>query len=307
MAQDYLELIAKLLAQAEGAGTAEEKAVFTAKAQQLATSNSIDLARARYVNVKKQTTTPEQRSIVIGVPGTEGLRTLVSLYSGVAAANDLKCLYAHNSTRVYAHGFPEDIDVSQAMYASLLTQMTDLVQQYKDEGSWRELEVYTEVWRNGFRDGAYRKINWRTARLEFQNGFASRIAHRLYDAKRDAEMQRLAEERERATQKMYDPRYIAGVSREDDFMSDAEWFEKMGPVREAGDTTNPGTALVLAQKHEQVDKFYQSKLPKRVGTYGGGNSNVRASAARRAGVAAANRANIGSRTAFSGQRKGIGR
>lgn len=281
---DYLELIAKLLAQAEGAGTEAEKMIFTAKAQQLATVNGIDVARARYLNTSKQKTTPEQQSIIIGVPGTEGLKTLVNLYLGIAHANDLRCLIAHNSTRVYAIGFAEDISVSKAIYASLVTQMTGLVEEYKNDGAWREEKVWTEVWKRGLGSdgGAWRNISWRTARLEFQMGFGDRIAGRLFEAKRQAEKQRIAEE----------------VEAEAEYASD----DPPAAQRDVG----PSTALVLASKREQIKQYYDNEVTKGRGHYSSrSGSNVTSRGAQRAGYAAANRAKLGASTPLGGARKGI--
>lgn len=278
-----LELVAKLLAQAEGAGTEEERAVFTEKAQKVAASYSIDIAKARYVNIKKERTTPQQRDIVIGVPGTEGLKTLVNLYLGIARANDLRCLIANNATRVYAIGFPEDIDVSEALYASLVTQMTSLVEEYKQEGSWKSEEVWTEVWKNGYSDGGqYRKINWRTARLNFQNGFAARIGSRLLDARAQEQRRRIEEER------------AAAAEAVDDVL-----------IEDAAATEAPGTALVLADKKRQVREFYDSVPKGRGGWSGGVGTHARGS--HSAGASAANRASLGGGSAIGGTRGAIGR
>ena len=55
--------------------------------------------------------------------GTKGLRTYVQLFAVIAAANDVRCDVASNSTFVYAYGFAEDIDATHALYASLVVQM----------------------------------------------------------------------------------------------------------------------------------------------------------------------------------------
>jgi hypothetical protein len=275
---DTLELIAKLLAKAEGATTEAEAATYNEKAQQIATSYSLDIAKARHVNRNKQATKPEQRSIVIGVRGTEGLKTLINLYLGIAAANDLRCLIGSN--RVYAIGFPEDIDITGALYASLVTQMTGFVEDYRLEGTWKSEEVFTEVWKNGYSDGGqYRKINWRTARLNFQNGFAGRIASRLLEARAEEQRRRIAEE------------------------DRAQILDDGVAADEAPPSDEPGTELVLADKREQVREFYDS-VPKGRGGWNGGAS-THAGGSSRAGASAANRARLGSGTPLGGARKGI--
>lgn len=126
-ASSITEKIAKLLAQAEGAGTEAEAQTFMDKAQQLATLHSIDLAKARHITVAKQRTAPVTRTITIGVRGTKGLNTLVQLIIGIARANDVILNVAHNSTAVFAYGFAEDIDITEALFASLSVQMAHAV------------------------------------------------------------------------------------------------------------------------------------------------------------------------------------
>lgn len=308
MAEDYLVLIANLLAQADGTDNEHEKTAFAAAAQRIATANSVDIAAARYLNRKKgQPSTPLQKGVTIGVSGTEGLKTLVNLYLNIARANDIRCLIAHNSTYVTAIGFPEDIDASKALYASLLTQMTDLVTQYRTEGNWKGEKVWTEVWKNGYSDGgAYRNINWRTARLNFQQGFGNRIGSRLQEARREALAERAAQEAEDAKKKIFDPRYVAGVNPVDDAMTDEEWFDTYGPVPEAGDTTAPGTALILASKAEQLKEYYDTKVMKGRGVWNGGVS-VHSRGASNAGRSAADRASLSGGRPLSGQRGSIER
>jgi hypothetical protein len=276
MSNNTLELVAKLLAQAEGAGTEHEADAFNEAAQRIAASNSIDVAMARHYNQSKQSTKPIQRSIIIGVPGTEGLKTLVHLYLGIAAANDIECLIAHNSTRVYAIGFEEDIDVSEALYASLVTQMTTFVTAFKKEGSWRDEQVWADGWystrRHIFIPGRVKPINWRAARLNFQTGYANRIAARLFEVHLETRRQRITEEKAR--------------------------------IAEQNDTTAPGTELVLASKRLAVHEMYE-KEPKTRRSWNGSLNGQRSSAARQAGAAAADRASFGAQTPLAGQRKGI--
>jgi hypothetical protein len=119
-----LARIAALLRQAEGTDNAHEAEAFMAAAQRLATATSIDLAVARsHAATRTTAQDPVQRTITIGNAGAKGLRTYVQLFAVIAAANDVKVDVASNSTFVYAYGFPEDIDASHALYASLVMQM----------------------------------------------------------------------------------------------------------------------------------------------------------------------------------------
>ncbi|HEX2616635.1 MAG TPA: DUF2786 domain-containing protein [Flavobacteriales bacterium] len=190
---DMLERIAKLLNQAENAGTAAEADVFMAKAQELATIHSIDLARARHATVAKERTIPVQRTIHIGERGSRGLRTLVDLYLGIASANDITCTIAHNATKVYAVGFAEDIDISEALFASLQVQMAKFAEEFKRAATWKDEKVYVEGgyrgsgWDREWVPGQYKPQTWLTARLNFQSAYAYRIQSRLLDAKRAEE------------------------------------------------------------------------------------------------------------------------
>ncbi|CFE81567.1 Protein of uncharacterised function (DUF2786) [Mycobacterium tuberculosis] len=104
-----LARIAALLRQAEGTDNPHEADAFMSTAQRLATAASIDLAVARsHAGNRSPAQAPTQRTITIGAAGTRGLRTYVQLFVLIAAANDVRCDVASNSTFVYAYGFAED-------------------------------------------------------------------------------------------------------------------------------------------------------------------------------------------------------
>ncbi|WP_067968919.1 DUF2786 domain-containing protein [Mycolicibacter icosiumassiliensis] len=171
-----LARIAALLRQAEGTDNAHEADAFMAAAQRLATATSIDLAVARaHSATRTAATAPVQRTITIGEPGARGLRTYVQLFVGIAAANDVRCDVATNSTYVYAYGFAEDIDATHALYASLVVQMV------------RASDAYIAT-------GEHRPTPTITARLNFHLAFGARVGQRLSEARdetrRDAEQDR---------------------------------------------------------------------------------------------------------------------
>ena len=164
----FLARIAALLRQAEGTDNPHEADAFMSAAQRLATATSIDLAVARsHSEERTKAQMPVQRTITIGSAGARGLRTYVQLFTVIAHANDVKCDVASNSTFVYAYGFPEDIDSSHALYASLVTQMVKASQTY-------------------ISSGAHRPTPTITARLNFQLAFGARIGQRLAQAREDA-------------------------------------------------------------------------------------------------------------------------
>lgn len=163
-----LARIAALLRQAEGTDNAHEAEAFMAAAQRLATATSIDLALARAHSAQRSAAqSPIQRTITVGEAGTKGLRTYVQLFVGIAAANDVRCDVASNSTFVYAYGFAEDIDASHALYASLVVQMV------------RASDTYIG-------SGAHRPTPTITARLNFQLAFGARVGLRLAEARDQA-------------------------------------------------------------------------------------------------------------------------
>ncbi|MGV0798022.1 DUF2786 domain-containing protein, partial [Mycolicibacterium elephantis] len=163
-----LARIAALLRQAEGTDNPHEADAFMAAAQRLATATSIDLAVARaHSEQRTKAQMPVQRTITIGNAGTRGLRTFVQLFTVIAHANDVKCDVASNSTFVHAYGFPEDIDTSHALYASLVMQMVKASQAY-------------------IASGAHRPTPTITARINFQLAFGARIGQRLAQAREEA-------------------------------------------------------------------------------------------------------------------------
>ncbi|KAA8967499.1 DUF2786 domain-containing protein [Mycobacterium sp.] len=163
-----LARIAALLRQAESTDYAHEAEAFMAAAQRLATTASIDLAVARaHASTRTPNQAPVQRTITIGAAGSKGLRTYVQLFVVIAAANDVRCDVASNSTFVYAYGFAEDIDASHALYASLVVQMV------------RASDAYIA-------SGAHKPTPTITARLNFQLAFGARIGQRLAEAREQA-------------------------------------------------------------------------------------------------------------------------
>ena len=174
-----LARIAALLRQAEGTDNTHEAEAFMAAAQRLATATSIDLAVARSHSTDRSAAQlPAQRTITIGDAGSRGLRTYVQLFAVIAAANDVRCDVASNSTFVYAYGFAEDIDATHALYASLVVQMV------------RACDAYLAT-------GAHRPTPTITARLNFQLAFGTRIGQRLSQA-RDEAKRDVAKDRARA-------------------------------------------------------------------------------------------------------------
>ncbi len=330
-----LDRIAKLLNQAENAGTSAEAETFMAKAQELATVHSIDLARARHATKAKERTTPIQRDVTIGIQGSRGLRTLVDLYLGIASANDITCTIAGNATRVYAVGFAEDLDIAEALFASLQVQQAKALDAFKASGEWRNDLAYVEGrWtRDDWIPGQYKPVTWLTARLNFQDAFASRIRTRLIQTKITEEVRQRRLDEERAKRPHLtdegDPTpefaqwlenyhgVILDALDDDDVFAlefsetlrdlDSEWTQEIVAEYTAAvdGSANAGSALVLVEKREAVAEAAAPMLRRARGSYTGGTTGARATGARGAGAAAADRARLGSSTAISGTKGAI--
>lgn len=163
-----LSRISALLRKAEHTDNVHEAEAYLAAAQRLATTTSIDLAVARSHSADRtKAQLPTQRTITIGAAGTRGLRTYVQLFVVIAAANDVKCDVASNSTFVYSYGFAEDIDATHALYAGLVVQMV------------KASDAYLVT-------GAHRPTPTITARLNFQLAFGARVGQRLSEAREQA-------------------------------------------------------------------------------------------------------------------------
>lgn len=333
-----IERIAKLLNQAENAGTEAEAAVFMSKAQTLATTYSVDLAKARHITKDKQKTVPQQRQVHIGQRGSRGLRTLVDLYLGIAAANDVQCTIAHNATYVNAVGFAEDLDIAEALYASLLTQQAKSADDFKRNGDWQDEKIWVDGRYKGWEwiPGEYKPQTWLTARLNFQDAFASRIRSRLSEAKY-AEERRIRDEEAEAAKRphldaegqptlffnqwLIDNHGIDLGDLDDESGTvielsellrdtDDEWTQEIlaqfTAAVEAQDSV-PGAALVLVEKRKAVDEAAAPMLKRARGSYRGGTSGASSSSGRAAGRAAGDRARIGGGTAIGGTKGAIGR
>jgi len=277
MADKILDRLAKILNQAENASTEAERDTFMSFAQKISTDNAIDLALARQHTAKKEEREqPEVRNIKVGPRGAKGNAKKVSLLLAIGQSNDLRFNIFHDSSGVVAFGFPSDIDVVEALYASLVTQMVTTGDAFIASGAYKaetvgryvNVKVGTEYdyWRGrdvNVYDRQYVKkaVDGRVARSSFYDGFTSEITNRLRAARKEA---------------------IAAYDETHSVDLDVA-------VAPSGFDSAPGAALVLVQKEVEVRDFYKERSTARgswKGSSGSGHSTSGSSAGRSAGASA---------------------
>jgi len=277
---DQLAKISKLLRKAETTNNEAEAEAFLQAAQRLSTLYSIDLAKARaHTAEKERRQTPIQRVITIGDAGKKGLGTYADLFMKIGEANNVKFNVAGNSTAVFAFGFAEDIDLTEAIYASVLSQMVRESDayirkaEYKNETVWRVGTHHTS-W-GTYRDWGEFPVSGRTARINFQEAFARRVYQRLLEAKQAAETEAIDADALEAEQAFLDGQEASGCT---------------------------SAALAIRATEVEVKEFYKATSTAR-GTWRGSQAGSRSRGAASAGDAAGRRANLGSRAAIgTGQR-----
>lgn len=159
-----LEKVGKILRHAEGAATEAERDAFLTKAQELATTHSIELAVARAAHEADEASpTPTFEPLRLGHRGQQSNVRYIELMLAIARANDLRCTIRSDNTGVTLYGFQGDIDVAKTLYVSLVVQMV------------ADADAY-------IRSGAHRPVHGRTARAAFYSGWTERIEHRLQRA-----------------------------------------------------------------------------------------------------------------------------
>lgn len=213
--------IQALLRKAERTENPHEAEAYLAKAQQLATQSSIDLAKARAQSGDQSTVTPEMRTLTLGRPRQRGLQTLIALASSIAGPNDVLLDIASDDSKIYAFGFTQDLDVFTAMYTRLSIHMATECRRFLDSGIYKREKTRGRRRIATTGDPLHDYIDVVvpmpaiTARLDFQRAYAHRVGARLRQARRDAEQHAV----------------------------------------QADAAGQPGTALVLADKRKEVDVY----------------------------------------------------
>lgn len=196
--EGMLAKVGKLLRHAEGASTQAEREVFFAKAQELATLHSIELAAARAAQQGSESKqAPTFEAVRLGHRGQASLNRYVQLMLAIAWANDLRCTIRSDNTGVTLYGFQEDIEATKTLYVSLVVQMV------------ADADAY-------IRSGAHRPVHGRTARAAFYQGWTRRIGERLQHAQRTAQREAGAysESTDQATGEVHGSKSVALVAKD---------------------------------------------------------------------------------------------
>lgn len=180
--EDVAAKVRKLLAQAEDpAATACEAQSFSAKAQQLMSKYSIDLAMVTDIAHADQLV---GRGWAVGNPYA---RHKVSLINAVARANDCRTVFhdlPDGRKRIDVVGYPDDVEWVQALSRSLEIQLAGAL-----AGALR---------------GRPPNVHGRTFSVAFIQGFIVEVASRLQNARREAAAaaQRSCDEQRRSASRL---------------------------------------------------------------------------------------------------------
>ena len=249
-----VERISALLAKAESTDSEHEREALMAKAQQLAARHSIDLALAAAREGRTDQQPVVERIVFDGDHRNRNLKKhLVLLMSAVARANDVRMDVLNRADGVVLYGYPSDVRMAQAIWASLALQMASASAAWMRTGAWRR---QTMVRHDRWGHEAV-PMDARVARRSFYEGFVHRIGERLREARESVER-------------------------------DAVRDDAVRP----GAGAAAGTALVLAGKRSRIADFYAEQSRAR-GTWRPTGSGALAPEASRAGRDAASRARLG--------------
>ena len=180
--------IGRLLRQAERTSNAAERDAFFGKAQALATRHQIALAVARAsATEEERREEPAYETVQIGERGRRSLARYVRLILEIARANDLRAAIYSDNTRVTLYGFPSDIVIVKALYATLVTQMVADGDEHLRSGA-HKVDRH-QVWEPSRRRWVERPVHGSTARTAFYEAWTTHIADRLTEARSRARQQ----------------------------------------------------------------------------------------------------------------------
>ena len=175
---DITRRISALLDKADRTDNPFEAEAYVMKAQALATMASIDIAAARVRAPERNE--PITRTVVIGEKGKRANQHLIALFVVVAHANSAHVDVAADSTYVLGYGMPGDLDMVEALYATISVQMVSSAAGYIAAGAWRQ-ETYLVRGSRRTR----KPFTAQTARAAFYRAYVDRIGERLQEARRE--------------------------------------------------------------------------------------------------------------------------
>lgn len=186
--------IGKLLAKAENTTSVAEAAALFAKAQQLASEHSIDMAVARFQHSEGMVPDVlEDRTLILGAARSLGLQQKLALWGGVADTNDVQYSVRRDKTAVNPVGFASDLDTAEQLYAVLVEQMVRMGDEYVRGRSWegdtydRHVTVRDPQWGGTYTEWKTKPVDAKVARRSFYTGYVQAVRSRLYWARMDAE------------------------------------------------------------------------------------------------------------------------
>ncbi|HQR79786.1 MAG TPA: DUF2786 domain-containing protein [Actinomycetota bacterium] len=176
-----LEMLSKLLNQAENAATEAEAEAFFGKAQELATLHAISLADARAHTQKSQRREqPAHEQITIGQPRQRVNSHLCLLSVAIGEANSLRTNIAANNTFVVWFGLPSDIEAATLLLHSVSHQMVRSADAF----------VRGRTWTQEFdHENSGAPMTAQKARKSYYTMYVRTIGERLMKARRQAEEQ----------------------------------------------------------------------------------------------------------------------
>lgn len=176
-ADSITDKVGKLLSHADGASTEEERNTFVSKAESLAAEHSLNLAliRKRQADADKtdrdRPTTSEMFPLT-ALPNATYQKLAVELGNEIANAHGARCTIWGKSKYMIFYGFPEDIQLTELMFARLTPVMFEEADAYLKTPEHKESGVAGV-----------------SARITFCQSFALKVGSRLREAVEEVNQQ----------------------------------------------------------------------------------------------------------------------
>jgi hypothetical protein len=176
-----LDRLSKLIAQADNAGTDDERKTFMKAATKMSAVIGVELSVARAHHAAKRRELPvKDFKVQVNSWSAKPLhrKAMMDLFLAIARVHDVKCLIGHDQYYAFCFGLPSDIELTEKLYGVLSLQMVR--------------EADTAIKRGDQKQGVY-PVDGRIYRRYFYEGFINRVAGRLWRARQE-EVERLDEQ-----------------------------------------------------------------------------------------------------------------